>query len=336
MWKINPLKSKLVKLRNLYLGGMPDKLNSIETELRATQNSLREQVNINGIKLGEISNRLINAGYLKLSDSEVMAKIFSGAKMYLDPHDIALVPHLILDGDWERNITKAWMSIVREKDVIIDIGANFGYFAVLAAQVANRACKVVAFEANPHLIPYLKKTINVNSFEECTVIENLAISDKPGNVSLNILKDYIASSSIHDIKEINSYNTSKLKLEASESVKVNATSLDVYCKNNKISQLNLIKMDIEGYEDVAYAGMRDIIKSSPDVTLFVEFTKKGYAQPKKFYNQMLKDFGNVYLIDEAGVLYRPSSDTYEDIIETSDGWVMPVFSKDNNLIARQK
>jgi hypothetical protein len=93
-------------------------------------------------------------------------------------------------------------------------------------------------------------------------------------------------------------------------------------------------MDIEGFEDTAYAGMRNMVQASPNLTFFLEFTKESYADSKKFYELMLKDFGHVYVIDEEGYMVKPKDMSYETVIGDSDDWVMPIFSKNAKLANR--
>ncbi|MGD8373726.1 MAG: FkbM family methyltransferase [Candidatus Woesebacteria bacterium] len=302
------------------LSGMQLKINHEQTEL-----------------LREIHSLAKNSGVLPLSEKEVVSKIFSGLKMYLDPRDIAVVPHLVLDGIWEHRITAAWQKVVKKNDVVLDVGANFGYYGVLAAQqTSKKESKIVMFEANPHLIPYIKKTLAVNWLNEQCVVENLAISDKKGEVTLNLLKDYVGSSSLQTTEQLNSYMREKMYLETEEKIKVKSVSIDEYCKNNKIEQVDLVKMDIEGYEEIAYEGMRDTVKTSPNMTFFIEFTKDGYEHPEKFYNKMLNDFGNVYTIDDDGNFVVPKDSSYSSVIGDADDWVMPVFSKNSRLAVNKE
>lgn len=319
----------LKKTRDRLIANLPNSIAQIEENIKELQKNQREIADRQAVIHEELKKEIKNSGFVKISENEILAKIFSGAKMYLDPGDIGLVPHLLLDGEWEHDVTQAWLSTIKPKDIVLDIGANFGYYGVLAVQQANRDCKVVMFEANPKLMPYLSKTITVNSFQDCLIAENYAVADKKGKVKLNILKDYIASSSIHDIDQLNEYNQNGAEFELESTVEVSALTIDDYCKDNGIPSLNVIKMDIEGYEDKAYAGMRKIIKASPSITLFVEFTKSGYVNPERFYNDMLEDFGNVYLISNTGKLTKPKSSTYKSVIGDATDWVMPVFSKKN-------
>jgi FkbM family methyltransferase len=269
---------------------------------------------------------------MQTGEHEILVKLYNGLKIYLDNRDIGVVPHMALDGIWEPEITHAWNSLVRKNDTVFDIGANFGYFGLLAAQMTDKKnSKIVFVEANPHLIPYIEKTLALNWYKEQSAVENVAVSDKPGAVTLNILEDYIASSSVHTVDQLEKYLGTKMNLKLDEGVKVPAIAIDDYCKKNSIKSISLIKMDIEGYEDVAYAGMRKTIQVSPDVTMFIEFTKEGYKKPKEFYRQMLSDFGSVYLINSSGRLYKPKNNSYETVIGNAEDWAMPVFSKRNNL-----
>ncbi|MBP9738592.1 FkbM family methyltransferase [Candidatus Saccharibacteria bacterium] len=293
--------------------------------IERTQVATRDTVN-------SIYRKQINSGIIQLSEKEILTKIFTGLKMYLDPRDLSVATHIALDGVWEEPITKAWISLINENDTVLDIGANFGYFGLLAAQFTSKKnSKVVMFEANPEIVPYVKKSLKTNWFNEQAKIENFAISDKEGTLTLNVLEGYIGSSSVQTMEQLDSYMSKKMQLNLHKSIKVPAISIDQYCKVNKIKSLNLIKMDIEGSEEMAYKGMRQMIKVSPNVSMFIEFTSEAYSDPRGFYSQMLEDFGSVYLIDNDGSLLKPSNTTYEYIVAQSDDWVMPVFSKNSSL-----
>ncbi len=299
------------------------------------QKSLREINYYQRQVMDEVRERIKNSGTIALSDTEIVTKIFSGLKMYLDPRDLAITPHLALDFIWEHRITAAWLAVIRPNDVVMDIGANNGYYGALAAQKTyKQGSKVYMFEANPHLIPYVNKTIAVNFLGEQVVLENLAVADKSGKVTLHILKDYIGSSSVYSDDKVKEYMPNNWRVETAEAVDVPAVSIDGYCRDHAIGKVDLIIMDIEGFEDKAYAGMKQMIKASPSPTLFVEFTRRSYQDPKSFYNEMLKDFGNVYLLDDDGKFTMPKDTSYEGIIGDTEDWVMPIFSKKGKLADR--
>jgi FkbM family methyltransferase len=308
------------------------KITASEKAIQGTQLAINHD---HSLILEELKQRTKNSGSFVLSEREMITKIFSGLKMYLDPRDVAVVPHLVLDSIWEHRITAAWLSVVKPHDTVLDVGSNFGYFGALAAQKTDKKhSKVVHFEANPHLVPYIHKTLDVNWLNEQSVVENLAVGDKEGTLTLRILKDYLGSSSVLPLEHTAKYMSGKMRLETAEEVKVKSVSLDKYCKDNGIKTVDLIKMDIEGFEDKAYEGMRTIVKNSPNMSFFIEFTRESYEDPKGFYDQMLKDFGHVYVIDDDGYITKPKTTTYEAIVGDTDDWVMPIFSKNAKLANR--
>lgn len=333
---VSMVKDLAKKSRAKVFGDVHEAIRGLYDKLIAVENALREtQLNINHSQaqhLEEIEKRVKNSGIIHLSDEEIIVKIFSGLKMYLPTRDHAITPHLALDGIWEHRITAAWLAVMQPQFTVLDIGANNGYYGALAAQHTDKKhSKVVLFEANPHLIPYIQRTLNVNWLNEQTTLENLAVSDRETELTLHMLRDYVGSSSVHSDEHVDRYMHGKMKVETVEAITVNAVSVDGYCKKNNIKTVDLVIMDIEGYEDTAYAGMRDTIAASPNATLFLEFTRAAYADARAFYATMLADFGHVYVLDDEGYIIKPKDAGFETVIGDADDWVMPIFSKNPNL-----
>lgn len=306
-----------------------DRAGGIETRLDTIEKNLRQ--------IDQYNSNTNNVQTIYISPTEVLTKVFTDLKIYLNPSDMSVAAHIALDGIWEKETTQAWMSVIKPEYTIFDIGANFGYFGLLAGQFTDKKrANVVLFEANQKLIPYINKSISINWLNEQMRVENLAVTDKKGTATLNVLKNYIGSSSLQTLEHLDSYMHEKMQLEIAEKMKVNSTTIDEYCLQKGITEINLIKMDIEGYEEKAYAGMRKIVKRSKDITLFLEFTKDGYEDPESFYNLMLSDFKNVYIINPEGNLVKPKNSSYRSVIGDTDDWVMPVFSKNANINQQNK
>lgn len=294
--------------------------------------STQLQINHDQLEVTRETNNIVkNTGTISLAENEIMTKIFSGLIMYLDPRDLTVVPHLAMDSIWEHDITAAWIKLLKPGSTVIDIGANFGYFGALAAQKNGQSSKTIFFEANPKLLPYIKKTLAANWLTDICFVENAAVADKQGTLEFDVSPYYLGNASLsHDLDD-KSYKAYKIDVEKLEHVTVKSLSLDGYCKENKIKTVDLIKMDIEGFEDTAYKGMREIIKASPNVSLFIEFTKQSYKDPRKFYNEMLADFGNVYIINKDGSIRKPRDNKYDTVIGDDSSWSMPIFSKSKSL-----
>ena len=325
----NIIKKGIIKIRNKMLGSLIEKVHAVELSQSKSEElsrSIQESVR-------EIQERVrSNGSVMSISDKELAVKIINDIVMYLDPRDIAVVPHIVMDRIWEREITVAWLDIMNNEnpEVVFDIGANFGYFGLLSAQraaVQKRQPRIVLFEANPELIPYLEKSLSVNWFNETAKVENVAISDVSGSATLNVLKDYTGSSSMHTMEKLDSYLGHTMKVEANKQISMPTISIDEYCKKNGISSIDLIKMDIEGFEEKAYKGMKNIVKKSANLKFFIEFTKDGYENPEEFYKRMLADFGYVYLFGENGQLVAPKDNSYNGVVGGSSVWTMLVFTK---------
>ena len=319
------LAEKVKKLRAKVLG-----IGIIEARIEKLQHA-NEEAFARLENLQKTAMKYDAIGIMPLSDKEIAVKIFNDLIMYLDPRDIAITPHIALERIWEREITYAWLSVldhdVRDEPVVMDIGANFGYYGMLAAQRHKKRGQVVLFEPNPSLQPYIHKTLSVNWLNENTVVENLGISDKEGVAELNVLEDYISSSSMHSVEHVRSYAGNQMQVNVDRVVKVPTTSIDDYCKDHKIDSVDLMIMDIEGYEQLAYAGMRNTVKNSQDLILFMEFTMGSYKYPEKFSEKLLADFKHVYMITPDGQLHVPRSKSYKQIMSDDETLTFLVLSK---------
>ncbi len=308
---------------------LSDKLTVIETKVAEIHHSngvLHHQV----AQIRAKTDPSRTYGAYQMSPTETVTQLFNGLKMVLDPRDIAVAPHIILDGIWEDPITKAWLSLLKPGMTVFDIGANFGYFGLLAAQAVGKEddARVVLFEANPNLIPYIEKSIAMNWLKERTIVEQAGVSDKKGTAELHILKDYVGSSSLQPVERLDSYLHDVMHVEAASMVKVPTVPIDDYCKGHSVATIDMMKMDIEGFEQKAYAGMKQTVADSPDMVLFVEFTKEGYDNPRAFYEEMVADFGHVYTINpDDGTFIAPPDPDYDQVVGTRHTWVMLVLAK---------
>ncbi len=316
----NNTKGILTRVSDLALKKSDAKLDQLEESLKSTNvfiESLRQE-----IRNGNVSSRTIVT-----SPDEAITKLFSGVIIYLDPKDVSVSPHIMLSGIWEEWVTKAWLNVLESSDTVFDVGANFGYFGLIAAQRLAGEGRAIMFEPNLDLVEYINKSLSVNWFHENVKTENLAISDKSGTQKLTILEDYVGLSSLQSEQKLNTYLSKKMDVRTKRIDTVSTISIDDYCLQNKISVVDLMKLDIEGYEETAYNGMSKTIARSKNLTLFIEFTKDAYEDPKAFYSKMTKDFKNVYGINDSGRLEKYKDQRYEKIIENSGDWVMLVFSK---------
>lgn len=193
------------------------------------------------------------------------------------PNDKGLSIHFKEDGFWEAWIT-LWISRnVSPNAICIDAGANYGYFAF---QLATHGCEVYAIEANPMLIPFLQKSVELNNLQGRVHVLGAAVSRVTGKK----IKLHVTESSCNS--SINTYShTNDVILKT---VDVDTIALDDF---SDIKPIDFIKMDIEGAEELAFDGMWRLLRMNPKCVVLFELVYELYPERAKlFYDKICKNF----------------------------------------------
>ncbi len=217
---------------------------------------------------------------LKSDYSEIL-----GHKMYLDPTDSL---NLSIDGIFGEFDTSLVQSKINENDIVVDLGANIGYYTLLSARKIGENGKVFSFEPEPTNFELLKKNIQINNYKN-VILEQKAVSDKPSKEQL-FLSDKMEE---HSFNKIQSKGTS---------ITVDCIALDDYFgSRNLIDKINFIKIDVEGAEPRALSGMKKILKESKNLKIFTEFMRNFIENsghdPKKMLDILLDNAFTIYYVD---------------------------------------
>lgn len=197
----------------------------------------------------------------KLPTSErYLVKEINNSKMYLDVTDQGLSQDLIVDGVRESYFLETVKNEVKEDDIVVDIGANIGYYALLQARIAGERGKVYAIEPVPENIELLRRNIRLNEYSNVEVYQ-LAIGDKNGFATIYVPKERNRSS----MRQPTSY----IESGTVEEINVEIITLDDFLKGKLYP--DIIRMDVEGYEYQIIKGMKKILEKQLPLTLFMEF-----------------------------------------------------------------
>jgi FkbM family methyltransferase len=140
--------------------------------------------------------------------------------------------------------------IEKEDAVFIDIGANIGQ-TMLKVLPRYPNIRYYGIEPNPHCITYLKALVDINKFKHAKIIES-AISDADGEIELlTRYGDDILATTTHSFRKFTKYAVK---------TKVAMTTGDAVIKAENLTQVDIIKIDIEGGESKAISGLMDTIK----------------------------------------------------------------------------
>ena len=220
--------------------------------------------------------------------------------LFLNPND-PVVSGAIFFNVYEKSESQFIKSICFEGMNILDIGANIGYYTALFSQLAGDKGSVIAIEPDLESYKYLSKSIN--SFNYKNVLSfRLAASDIKQKLPLFISKENRGDNRL--------YSTNQKR----NSIMVDCLTVDELLEENKIENLDLIKIDVQGYEPKVLKGMLNIVRSSKKLILLSEFWPKGILQagesPKEFLTMLRKMQFQLFELKKNGflVLLKPSED----------------------------
>ena len=217
-----------------------------------------------------------------------------GSKMYMNPDKlpqsyIKTFQSYILFRNWEELTTEAFKKAVIEGNIVLDIGANIGFFTLLAARLVGKKGKVYAFEPEPINYNLLTKNIELNGYNNIIPLQK-AVSNVNGMVTLFL-----------DNKDTGAHTIRQCQ-DNKEFVEVESVTLDEFFKNEK-HPIDVIKMDIEGAEMAAFLGMERIIRENDNLKIFVEFYPTAIREmgdsPDEFVHKLLEDYRfSILVIDD--------------------------------------
>jgi FkbM family methyltransferase len=158
------------------------------TMLRATLDAVRAEVGRRDITTLEELLRTGNRREIEalirdrtqtvsLPDGSVLCRALGRFKMFTDAADAGIAPHLLLDGYWQYWVTEFVCRNVARGETAYDIGAIYGYWSLVLADLVGAGGRVVALEANPWLHWLLRRNIHVNGLGGVIKAERLAAAE---------------------------------------------------------------------------------------------------------------------------------------------------------------
>ena len=192
-------------------------------------------------------------------------------------------------GVYERYESELFRSKIKPGMAIIDIGANLGYYTAIASRLAGESGSVIAFEPEPNFFKLLSKNISRNNMKNVACFE-LAIAEKDGLTDLYLSNENKGHNSIIPSEELKT------------SVQIKTTTLDALLASQKITKVDMIKMDVEGAEILALEGMKNtLIQHFP--LLFLEFSPHSIIKikrnPMDFLSTLQKIGYSIFEINKA-------------------------------------
>jgi FkbM family methyltransferase len=190
-----------------------------------------------------------------------LAKILNCFYLYTDKEEQSVGQWLAKHGYWESWITSWMTKNIKEGDICLDVGANYGYYTRVMEFLSGKNGLVYYIEANPELVELINKSINDYPLNKAKVIgHSFAASDNNGKINLSISSKYIGGSTIVFGQPLPSSIESSLW---DREIEVDCKTID----SLNIDKINVIKMDIEGAEYLAWKGMQKTLENTDVIVL---------------------------------------------------------------------
>jgi FkbM family methyltransferase len=232
----------------------------------------------------------------------------SGIKFICIQGDQRLAPFDTLNfNEYEKTELDIQLKLIKPNSIIIDIGANLGWYAMhVSKKYAD--CIIYAFEPIPNTYRYLTKNIALNNLLNIHPVP-LGLSNEKSTLPFYFDPSLSVNASLENVS-----GSSKTEL-----ILCPITTLDLFCAENKLTEITFIKCDIEGAELLALQGAKDTIASFTPI-IFCEMLRKWTNKFNYHPNEIIRFLKTLHYN-----CYSISNNKLQQLIEIDDQTVETNF-----------
>jgi FkbM family methyltransferase len=183
-----------------------------------------------------------------------------GGFIYLNLHESPLMVQRAM-GAYERRKTALIRRLLREGMTFVDVGANKGDFTLLAGKLVGATGRVISIEPEPENYSYLCRSIELSGYRNVKTFA-LALSDSEGSAKLRLAP----TSGGHTL-------ASEQKI-GNNTIPVETTTLDSLLARCGIDKVDVIKIDVQGWELQVLRGAHRTLDSNSAAVLLLDLPKQ--------------------------------------------------------------
>jgi len=191
--------------------------------------------------------------------------------------------------------------ILKKDSIFLDVGSGIGDFSLIASSKITTG-KILAFEPSKEPLETLKENIAINFLEDKVKIIDQVASDRVGEIVFE-------EASVSEVSHIG-YSTKGNKKKTN--------TLDNIIKQNKLKEIDLIKIDVEGAESLVIKGLEESLKNGKVMSMIIELNSNAKlfnSSKLKIVKKLVKYNFKVYLInDESLSKFNPKQVTESSTI----------------------
>ena len=199
--------------------------------------------------------------YYYLGGHRGLTRLSSGEPFIVSAAARDVATWIILDGAWETHVDDVLMGFVRPGDVAIDVGANMGYYSVKLGTRIGETGRLYAFEPNGDLADVLFENIRINDLRHRTTLFRAAAGDVAEKARLIYMANFPGGGRVLPPKRgpTKGYSTAEIEIVVIDDVLAD------------LDRVDLIKLDVEGFESRVLLGAKNLLDRSPDAVVVTEF-----------------------------------------------------------------
>ncbi len=206
---------------------------------------------------------------------------------------------------YEPEATHVMRRLLRAGDVVVDVGANFGWYATLFAQLVASG-RIYAFEPVPDTYARLLENLALNDMTGKVTAVQAAVSDAAGSCPIYTFERGSAYASLSTLGEAR-YRT----------VEVPKLTLDAWLSSAGVGRVDFLKCDTEGSELMVLKGARGLLASAGAPMIFIELneeTYRAFGYTKDDVRELLGGYGydRYYEVVSARELRELSAQSFRD------------------------
>lgn len=187
--------------------------------------------------------------------------------------DLSMYQWLATKGCWEVEVTSAICGIVHDGAVCVDVGACFGYYSCLMRELAGANGQVIAFEPNALTAECCQLSLCANGWQHNVTVIEKACGRISGRGRLVTTPYRVGSSHViaEDFAEV---GEDRLQ----ETSDVDVTTLDSELTRIGVRKVDVVKIDVEGFELDVLAGAMEMVKQhKPRLVVEIHKAAIGHA-----------------------------------------------------------
>jgi len=243
-------------------------------------------------------------------DAHGVRHTLHGFRVVANINDWAVGRSILMKGTYETNVTTVIDRLIKPDIRFLDVGANLGWFSLYVASQAPQAT-IHSFEPDPQIVDLLRANVALNHFGDRITPHHMAVSDSDGELIVTDLgfHDNYGARFTHSDRELLEKWVNK-DSDGAQWDTVKAVSIDSFLPEQ---DFDLIKIDIEGFEPQAMAGMEKLLARCKPVVVSefapTNMTEFGKIDPEQYLKDFVGRGYTLHIIEPDGSLTDCGTDS---------------------------